>query len=62
MIIGGGNDDGFSEQTILYDSNTNEMKYIAPMSEGRDLRNKLVRYNGELYAIGGHNKSGSKFK
>lgn len=32
------------------------------MKEGRDLRNKLVKYKGKIYAIGGHNYLGSSFE
>ncbi len=32
------------------------------MREGRDLRNKIFRYNGNIYTIGGHNYSGALYK
>lgn len=32
------------------------------MKEGRDLRNKIVKYNGLIYAIGGHKYNGSTYK
>lgn len=31
------------------------------MTEGRDLRNKLINYNNNLYACGGNSNSIEKF-
>mmetsp|Transcript_35370 Transcript_35370/g.31841 ORF Transcript_35370/g.31841 Transcript_35370/m.31841 type:complete len:82 (+) Transcript_35370:1237-1482(+) len=40
---------------------TNEWKELASMSDGRDLRNKLVNFNGYVYAIGGNNCYAEKY-
>jgi kelch-like protein 10 len=45
----------------LLDINTNEWKSLHPMSDGRDLRNKLVSVNGNVYAMGGNNFLAEKY-
>lgn len=31
------------------------------MKDGRDLRNKIVKYKGLIYTIGGHGNSGASY-
>jgi len=61
VILGGGYNIGFCLEVNLLDINTNEWKQLAPMNDGRDLRNKLVSINGNVYAIGGNNCLGEKY-
>lgn len=55
VILGGGYNAGFCLEVNQLDINTNTWKQLAPMGDGRDLRNKLVMLNGNVYAIGGNN-------
>ncbi|KRX01567.1 hypothetical protein PPERSA_01470 [Pseudocohnilembus persalinus] len=61
LILGGGNDEGFSYKSYSYDTKNQTIQQIPNMKEGRDLRNKIVKYNGLIYAIGGHKYNGSTY-
>jgi Kelch motif len=55
VILGGGYNIGFCLEVNHLDINSSEWTTLAQMSDGRDLRNKLVSVNGQVYAIGGNN-------
>ena len=40
---------------------TYKWKQLPSMAEGKDLRNKIIVFNGEVYAIGGNNFTAEKF-
>lgn len=53
IILGGGSDFGFSKEVYRFDLSTSMIEAISEMETGRDLRNKVVLINEELYCIGG---------
>jgi len=61
VILGGGYNSGFCLETNQLNVNDNTWKQLPPMTDGRDLRNKIVSINGNVYAIGGHNCIAEKF-
>ena len=61
MILGGGFNLGFSLDVNLLDITKNEWIILSNMSDGRDLRNKIIYFNGFAYAIGGNNCKGEKY-
>jgi len=61
VILGGGYNNGFCLETNQLDVNTNTWKQLPAMSDGRDLRNKIVSVNGNVYAIGGNNCLAERF-
>lgn len=52
VILGGGTDYGFSKDVYCFDLNTRQIKVITQMQTGRDLRNKVVFQNNQLFCIG----------
>ncbi|CAK69936.1 unnamed protein product (macronuclear) [Paramecium tetraurelia] len=61
LILGGGSNQGFTNSLQVFDTNNQTIKVISMMTEGRDLRNKLITYNNDLYACGGNSNSIEKF-
>lgn len=61
VILGGGYNNGFCLEVNQLNINTNQWKQLPSMSDGRDLRNKLVSINGNVYAIGGNNFIAEKY-
>ncbi|RYE56205.1 MAG: hypothetical protein EOP48_08545, partial [Sphingobacteriales bacterium] len=61
VILGGGYNNGFCLETNQLDVNTNTWRQLPVMSDGRDLRNKIVSVNGNVYAIGGNNCLAERF-
>ena len=61
MILGGGFNLGFSLDVNLLDITKNECIALSNINDGRDLRNKIVYFNGYTYAIGGNNCKGEKY-
>lgn len=57
MILGGGTDNGFSLDTIVINVQTLQIdsKTYPKMVKGIDLRNKIVKHENNIYAIGGNN-------
>lgn len=45
----------------MFDSHEQKIVSLSKMSEGRDLRNKLVVFDGNLYACGGNTCSMEKY-
>lgn len=39
-----------------------QINEISRMDTGRDLRNKAILYNGDIYAVGGNNYSAERYK
>jgi len=61
VILGGGYNNGFCLETNQLDINTNTWRQLPAMSDGRDLRNKIVSVGGNVYAIGGNNCLAERF-
>lgn len=61
MILGGGHNKGFSLEMIEFNIETQKWKKFKSMSDGKDLRNKVIVFNGEIFAIGGNNCLAEKF-
>jgi kelch-like protein 10 len=61
VILGGGFNLGFSLDMNLLDTQKNEWVQLPSMTDGRDLRNKIVFSSGCIYAIGGNNCKGEKY-
>ncbi|CAD8161521.1 unnamed protein product [Paramecium pentaurelia] len=62
LILGGGSNQGFTNSLQVFDPINQTIKIISMMTEGRDLRNKLIIYNNDLYACGGNSNSIEKFQ
>ena len=60
MILGGGFSSGFSLQVKMIDIETGKWTTLPQMTEGRDLRNKVVYYKDFAYAVGGYNFGAEK--
>ena len=61
MILGGGHNVGFSLEMYQLNVETSEWKQFPSMTDGKDLRNKVAIFNGEVYAIGGNNFTSERF-
>ncbi|CAD8162651.1 unnamed protein product [Paramecium pentaurelia] len=61
LILGGGSNQGFSYDLQVYDVNEQVVKTLSRMNEGRDLRNKLIIFDNNLFACGGNNQSIEKY-
>ncbi len=61
MVLGGGHNIGFSLEMSQLDLETLKWKEFPSMVDGKDLRNKIVIFNEEVYAIGGNNFLVEKF-
>jgi len=61
MILGGGHNVGFSLEMYQLNVETCEWKQFPSMADGKDLRNKVAVFNGDLYAMGGNNCTSEKF-
>lgn len=55
VLFGGGFSSGFSPYVEQIDVETGEWKPLPIMTEGRDLRNKVVYVDDHAYAVGGLN-------
>ena len=60
-VFGGGFSSGFSPYVELIDVEKEDWKALPIMTEGRDLRNKVVFADDCAYAIGGLNRKAEKF-
>lgn len=60
IILGGGYNNGFSLEVLSLDLEKKTWTKLPAMSEGKDLRNKLVCHNNCLFAIGGNNYKAEK--
>jgi hypothetical protein len=60
IIFGGGFSSGFSPYVEQIDVETFEWKTLPIMSEGRDLRNKVVFVDDHAFAVGGLNSKAEK--
>lgn len=61
VVFGGGFSSGFSPYVEMIDIDKEEWKSLPIMTEGRDLRNKVVYIDGNAFAVGGLNKKAEKF-
>jgi hypothetical protein len=61
VLFGGGFSSGFSPYVEQVDVETCEWKSLPIMTEGRDLRNKVVFLDDSAYAVGGLNYKAEKF-
>lgn len=61
MLMGGGYDTGFSLEVVGFNITTLQFTKYPDMTEGRDLRNKIVYYKGQVFSIGGNNYTSEKF-
>jgi len=61
VLLGGGYNNGFSLEVLTLDLEKKVWTKMPNMSEGKDLRNKLVYNNNCLFAIGGNNYKAEKF-
>lgn len=61
MILGGGHNVGFSLEMSQFDVENYDWKYFPSMADGKDLRNKVAVFNGEVYAMGGNNYIAEKY-
>ena len=61
FLLGGGYNNGFSLEVSSLDLEKKVWTELPNMSEGKDLRNKLVFHNNCLYAIGGNNYKAERF-
>jgi len=46
MLMGGGYDTGFSLEVLSFNIVTKALTKYPDMTEGRDLRNKIIHYKG----------------
>ena len=53
LILGGGNEKGFSKQIFEINFEKGEIKKKSEMKNGRDLRNKIFLQDEEIFVIGG---------
>lgn len=61
VVFGGGFSSGFSPYVEMIDIVSGEWKSMPIMTEGRDLRNKVVFSDDSAYAVGGLNRKAEKF-
>eukprot|EP01017_Pseudomicrothorax_dubius_P047455 TRINITY_DN8538_c0_g1_i1.p1 TRINITY_DN8538_c0_g1~~TRINITY_DN8538_c0_g1_i1.p1 ORF type:complete len:244 (+),score=37.30 TRINITY_DN8538_c0_g1_i1:237-968(+) len=61
IILGGGCNHGFSYEVASYNIVDGKWTSLPAMTEGRDLRNKIVYYNGCAFVVGGNNCRAEKF-
>ena len=54
LIVGGGTSDGHSTDIYNIELTTKTVSRFAKMSTGRDLRNKIVCHNDEVFTVGGN--------
>jgi hypothetical protein len=52
IILGGGTNQGFSKEVYKFNIDTGEMDICTKMENGRDLRNKVILLNNQVYTIG----------
>ena len=55
IILGGGFSSGFSLDVQEIDIETGARRRLDMMTEGRDLRNKIVVFNNKAFCVGGYN-------
>jgi hypothetical protein len=60
VLFGGGFSSGFSPYVEQIDVESQEWKSLPIMTEGRDLRNKVVYIDDYAYAVGGLNQKVEK--
>ncbi len=60
VILGGGLSTGFYTSVQMLDMKTGEWSALAPINDGKDLRNKVIFTNNAAYAFGGNNYSAEK--
>jgi Kelch motif len=61
ILLGGGYNSGFSLEVLALDVEKKTWSKHPRMSEGKDLRNKVVYLNDCIYAIGGNNFRSERF-
>ena len=61
VILGGGSLNGFYLDVQMLNFTTGEWTEFQGLSQGRDLRNKVVIHENRVYAIGGNTFSGEHF-
>lgn len=61
VLLGGGYNNGFSLEVLSLDLEKKVWNKFPSMSEGKDLRNKLVFHNNAIFAVGGNNYKAEKF-
>lgn len=61
VILGGGFSSGFSLNVERVNIQKGEWTSLAPMNDGRDLRNKIVFLDGFAYTAGGYNFKAEKY-
>ena len=61
VLLGGGYNNGFSLEVMSLDLEKKVWNKFPSMSEGKDLRNKLVFHNNCIFAIGGNSYKAEKF-
>lgn len=60
ILLGGGHSKGFSKKVLKFQMNKESIVEMCDMVTGKDLRNKIITYNGEAYTFGGNTASGEK--
>jgi hypothetical protein len=61
VVLGGGFSSGFSMAVELLDLDREIWQSLPMMTEGRDLRNKVVVYDDQVYCVGGYNFKAETF-
>jgi hypothetical protein len=61
VVLGGGFSSGFSMAVELLDLDREVWQSLPMMTEGRDLRNKVVVYDNRVYCVGGYNFKAEAF-
>jgi len=60
ILLGGGHSKGFTKKVLKFQMNKERIIECCDMVTGKDLRNKIIAYNGEAFAFGGNTASGEK--
>lgn len=53
-ILGGGWSEGFNQEVFQFNIESHELVYFHKMNKGRDLRNKAIKFQNQIFTIGGN--------
>ena len=60
MFLGGGWSKGLNQEVFQFNTETHELIYFQKMNKGRDLRNKAIKFQNQIFTIGGNFYDGEK--
>ena len=58
--LGGGWSEGLNQEVYQFNTETHELIYFQKMNKGRDLRNKAIKFQNQIFTIGGNFYDGEK--